>query len=239
MQSRKEGRTQKATWMNRVQVELEIKKLFALYGASQSNIPSGVSGHVKGKVYELFVLVRVIDYLRSHGFNISFSHPHQNVKFKSSPGLLHQSDPHFIARHSVTQRAFDIFLDVEFITLGTEMLGAESSDNSFCHEIDIGVYEHGLDHQRPTHEDVALAVECKALAKLEKHVVRGILGLRRELSFLAESSPSTVAVAAGNGAPEVPAWPPSEVWLCCTDPRINNYKVSTGAFGIQCLYEVP
>ncbi len=225
--------------MNKAQAETEIKNLFASYGASQANIPSGISSHVKGKVYELFVLVRVIDYLRSQGYKIEFSHPLANVIFKSSPGLLHQNDPHFIATHPDTHKAFDIFLDVEFKTLGSQIASGSSSDNSAWHEIDIGVYEPGLDNQRPPHDAVALAVECKALAKLEKHVIRGILGMRRELSYFKENSPSTIAMASGNIAPEVPAHPPSEVWLCCTDGRINNYKASTSAFGIECIHEVP
>lgn len=226
--------------MNRANAEAAIRSVFGAYGIASSTIPAGASSHARGKVYELYVLTQVIRHLRSLGYRISFSHPSGAVKFKSSPGLLKASDPHFSVSLPGHKPTFDVYVDIEFQTLGSSrMRGRALSDLSEHHEIDIGVFRHGLNNARPAHTDVALAVECKAVVSLSKAVIRGILGLRRELSLLSPPRTSVLAAIAGHSVPDVPAEPPSEVWLVTTDPNVSRYSNSPATFGIYCIHDDP
>jgi hypothetical protein len=226
--------------MNRANAEAAINSLFNSYSIPHSAIPTGHSDHVRGKVYELYVLTIVVDYLRNLGFNISFSSSAGTVQFKSSPGLLKAADPHFEVSLPGSPPSFDIYLDVEFQTMGSSKLASHSpQDLSHHHEIDIGVYTHGMDNVHPQHDEVALAVECKAVVSLPKSVIRAILGVRRELSLLDHTQSSLLAQTAGKVGATVPADPPSEVWLASTDIRVLNYQNSPGSFGIECRHEDP
>ncbi len=227
--------------MNRVNAEAAILSVFSAYGIARSAIPAGASSYVRGKVYELYVLTLVIRYLRRLGYGVSFSHPRGTVQFKASAGLLKASDPHFFAAQPGVSPSFDIYVDVEFQTLGSARLkSGATSDLSEHHEIDIGVFTYGLNNVRPAHTDVALAVECKAVVSLPKSVIRGMLGLRRELSLLASRQRRTViAQAAGRSRPTVPADPASEVWLVTTDASVSRYSNSPSEFGIRCIYKNP
>lgn len=226
--------------MNRANAEAAIRSVFRTYGIASSIIPTGPSSHARGKVYELYVLTLVIKYLRGLGYIVSFSHPRGAVQFKSSPGLLKASDPHFAVSIPGSRPSFDIYVDVEFQTFGRS-LGASTGtpDLSGHHEIDIGVFTHGLNNVRPAHSDVALAVECKAVVSLPKAVIRGMLGLRRELSLLCSHRPSILADTVGSSVTCVPANPASEVWLVTTDGNVSMYSNSPGAFGITCRHEDP
>lgn len=226
--------------MNRANAEVAIRSVFGTYGIGSSTIPTGTSSHARGKVYELYVLTLVIQYLRGLGYLVSFSHPRGAVQFKSSPGHLKASDPHFAVSIPGSRPSFDIYVDVEFQTLGRS-LGASTGtpDLSGHHEIDIGVFTHGLNNVRPAHSHVALAVECKAVVSLPKAVIRGMLGLRRELSFFSSHRPSILADTAGSCVPCVPADPASEVWLVTTDGNVQNYCSSPSQFGIECSYQNP
>lgn len=226
--------------MNRANAEAAIKSIFGTYGVASSTIPAGASSHARGKVYELYVLTQVIRHLRSLGYRIRFSRPRGAVQFKSSPGLLKASDPHFSVSLPGNNPIFDIYVDIEFQTLGSSLQArAVNPDLSEHHEIDIGVFRHGLNNVRPAHTDVALAVECKAVVSLSKAVIRGMLGLRRELSLLSPPRTSVLAAIAGHSVPDVPAEPPSEVWLVTTDPNVSRYSNSPATFGIYCIHDDP
>ncbi|WP_420963383.1 hypothetical protein [Brucella sp. IR073] len=228
--------------MNRADAEASIKSLFDKYRISHSVIPTGKSSHVQGKVYELYVLTKVVEYLQTLGYKIDFSNPNRIMKFKTKGGYLRSSDPHFEVSIPGNKPVFDIYVDVEFQTLGSSKIshsGSFSADLSHHHEIDVGVYVYGLDNVRPRHDQVALAVECKAVVSLEKAVIRGMLGLRRELSLLDPEQASILTQSARyihNGT-DVPANPPSEVWLVSTDQAVKQYRNSPKVFGIECRHE--
>lgn len=226
--------------MDRANAEAAINSVFRTYGIARSAIPAGASSHARGKVYELYVLTLVIHHLQVLGYTISFSHPRGTVQFKSSPGLLKTTDPHFGVSRPGSRPSFDIYVDVEFQTLGSSLgPSTVNSDLSAHHEIDIGVFNHGLNNIRPAHVDVALAVECKAVVSLPKSVIRGMLGHRRELSFFTSPRSSVPAQTVGSAEPYVPADPASEVWLVTTDANVSMYSNSPGAFGITCRHEDP
>jgi hypothetical protein len=219
--------------MNKTAAKLAIKSLFKRYGASRSASIKNLGKASIGKVYELYVLAELLRELRSRGYLITFSNPGSTLKFKAGPGLLKQQDPHFdISKKADQTECYQIFVNVEFKTLGTQGISA-APDYSARHELDIGVFSHGLSGY-PQHTKVALGIECKAVGKLTKQVVRGVLGLRRELSLLCEPIPSVLS--AGR---KQPANPPSELRLVTTDPRVDTYIQSPLTFGVELQWMKP
>ena len=212
-----------------------LKAVFNAIGNSLSSVPLTVRKPTAGKVYELVVLADVLSDLAARGFSASFSNPGGKVSLKAGPGQLLQSDPHFDVAVAGVIR-FQVFVSVEFSTLGSD--GAHSTDLSGRHEIDIGVFDVGCG-AHPRHDQIALAVECKAVATLTKAMVRGVLGLRRELSYLTNLQPSRLARALMHSGPGVPAEPPSEVWLVASDQNVLQYAASPGRFGVECRHVYP
>lgn len=181
-----------------------------------------------GKLYEFYVLSRTIEELRGRGFNISFSG--RILELKQSPGMIQPSDPHFRIHHPASGQRFNIYTDIEVGTLGSTISG--STGLCSYHEIDIVVVFDGV-IGRPSHEEIALGVECKSHAKFTKSIVKEVLGIKREISFYTHGSMSILAAAAQQIGPVVPSNPPLEYWLCYADPKGNQYRVSPSAFGIE------
>ena len=212
-----------------------LKDVFQAIGSSLATVPLTVRKPTAGKVYELVVLAEVLSDLAHRGFSLSFSNPGGKVSLKAGPGQLLQSDPHFdVATAGVTR--FQVFVSVEFSTLGAH--GAHATDLSGRHEIDVGVFDVGCGAY-PRHDQIALAVECKAVATLTKALVRGVLGLRRELSYVTDPRPSRLARALRRSVPSVPANPPSEVWLVASDQNVLQYAASPRRFGVECRHVHP
>lgn len=107
-----------------------------------------------------------------------------------------------------------------------------AQDDSGYHELDIAVVRFGA-RGRPLFNEIALGVECKATAVFNKSVVREVLGIRRELSFLAGMQPSALSQPTGVMQVTVPANPASELWLAYTDPKGDNYSASPSTFGVR------
>jgi hypothetical protein len=221
--------------MNCAEAEKAIKSVFSAYRAQQSSSVTAIAGSSHGKVYELWVLAQLLQELRQRHYNITYSHPGQPIAFKAAPGLLKQADPHFDIqdRYGKMER-FQIFMNIEFTTMGERSIDRLSSkDLSIYHEIDIGIFTENQSG-RPPFEAVALAIECKAVATITKAIIRGVLGLRRELSLFTNSRPTTL-----KGGKSVPANPPSELRLVTTDKRVSNYAASPATFGIDCMEMTP
>lgn len=211
-----------------------IESVFAAIGHSLAAVPLEVRKPTAGKVYEVTVLAEVLVDLRRRGFFLSFSNPHKKIELKGAAGMLDPSDPHFDVRTSPSSTvAFEVFMSVEFLTMGSA--NGSVGDLSDRHEIDVGVFDAGLSGY-PSHSHVALAVECKAVTPFTKALIRGILGLRRELSLLDAPRPSKLAVALGHFSPRVPAEPASEVWLAASDWRVSQYQGSPAHYGIICKH---
>lgn len=181
-----------------------------------------------GKLYEFYVLSRTIEELRSRGFNISFSG--KVLELKQSPGIIQPGDAHFLVVHPATGQRFNIFTDIEVGTLGSTITG--STGLCSYHEIDIVVVFDGVSG-RPSHDKIALGVECKSHAKFTKSIVKEVLGIKREISLYTDDSMSILATAARQIGPVVPSNPPLEYWLCYADPKGNQYRLSPSAFGIE------
>ena len=212
-------------------VKSEIETLIFEYEARRTTIDAEKKKLTRGKLYELFVLGRVLAELKVRGFNFSFVG--KVLELKQGPGKIQPHDGYFEGSHSAKPDKFRIYTDVEVRTLGS--LGSSSVDDSAYHEIDIVAVDEGVSGN-PTPDDLLLGVECKSTAKFTKGIVKETLGIKREISYFHEPSlPSRLATAAGTSTPVVPSWPPAEYWLVYCDPKGNNYQQSPKKFGIEYL----
>jgi hypothetical protein len=229
--------------MTRANVEAKILAAFSKFGALRMKVPSGSGVSVDGKVYELYVLADLLKQLSARGFDVEFSNPGGKLYFKAKGGYVIQNDPHFDLKSPKSASPdYQVFVNVYFTTLGSSMNSSHGSskkhDKSDYHELDIGVFVYGQTG-KPNHDKIAMAVECKAVGKFTKAITRGMLGLRRELSFLTYQKPSTLSLSTPKPPVQVPADPPSEIWLVTTDRRVSQYSASPLSFGIECKALVP
>lgn len=222
--------------MNRNQAIADIQKIFSTYKAltpADQRLLKALKRQ-KGKLYELYVLAKLVANLRKRGFKIFFKGT--SLKFKASPGAIKLSDPHFtIRKPGSTTDDFFIFVDIEVETLGYGIVG--TADLSQHHEVDIIVTTATAGYPDPV--EIALGVECKAYAHFEKGLVKEALGVRRELSVLTKPQQSILAVAIGSQAIKVSAKPASEFWLAFTDGKGLQYKQSPSAFGVEFKHLQP
>jgi hypothetical protein len=92
----------------------------------------------------------------------------------------------------------------------------------------------------PKFNEIALGVECKAVANFSKSIVKEVLGVRRELClFTGQQQPSTLTLSGGSPPENVRAAPPSEYWLAYTDPKGNQYQSSPSTFSIEFKNLIP
>jgi hypothetical protein len=219
--------------MKKTAAVAEIKKVFAMYGAQTPGDKQLLRALKKGKLYELYVLARVVEDLAGRGFKIAFHG--RNLAFKGAHGKIKASDPHFVVSKPGSLKVdFRIFVDIEFETLGRHT-GAPA-DRSSRHELDIVVVRDSVMSGYPKHSDLVFGAECKAVANVEKSLVKEALGVRRELSLLVKDKLSELTVAGGLPIVEVNANPASEFWFAFLDPDGDLYAHSPSAFGIQFKY---
>jgi hypothetical protein len=128
-----------------------------------------------------------------------------------------------------------IFVNIEFETLGCK--GAATFDNSFHHELDIVVVD--VNDGYPTFEQIWLAVECKAVANFQKGLLKEVLGVRRELSYIWQQQLSRLSAAGALPTFALRAFPASEFWFAFIDPKGLNYKESPKAFEIEFRHIEP
>jgi len=213
----------------------QIENIFKKY----NHLPKGGGGQLAGitggKLYELYVLSHVVERLHKWGFSLKFIG--NTLKFKASPGKIKLSDPHFeiTPPHPNSQKSLWLFVDIEFETLGTPRVKAK--DKSRHHEIDIVVVD--VDHGNPSFKNIFLGVECKAVAKFRKGILKEVLGIRRELSLLSDPARSLLSALTTTHLKAVPADPPSEYWLAHIDAAGDGYDDSPEAFGIDFIHLEP
>jgi hypothetical protein len=221
--------------MNKSAAQKAIKSVFKKYSGIRTSHLSVLKALSSGKLYELYVLGRVLEELRHRGFKITFVGT--TIQFKSAPGKIDPTSPHFeVFAPSSKVPDFKVFTDIEFKTFGsrpTHNVGASS-----YHEIDIAVVTADAS-DRPRYDQIALGVECKAFAKFRKSIVKEALGIRRELGLLVEKKASMLSLFPGVQQELVPADPPSEYWLAHLDPAGTAYQASPSSFGIRFENWIP
>ena len=215
--------------MNKTHAIHRIEAVFSRYKTLRSKDSAHLQALNKGKLYELYVLSELVLNLTSRGCQLAFSG--SNIEFKAAPGKINPSDPHFRVT-APNGLGYGLFVDIEFETLGISISGASvPPDRSSRHEIDLVL----VDSRRPypRFREILIGVECKCIANFSKHIVKEALGIRRELSLLANLQPSKLTLAGGLPRVYVPADPPSELWLAYDDRKGNRYRSSPSRFGID------
>jgi len=185
-----------------------------------------------GKVYELICLADVVAELKAYGFSVAFSAGAGKLAFKAAPGPVNFSYPHFDVSHP-RSGTLHMWTDIEFLTLSDNRIGVH--DLSRYHELDIALIAPVQDGDRPTIRQIILAVECKARSSGFKETAKQVLGVRRELSLLADDQPSALSRVGGPHR-MLPADPSSEFRLYHSDGRILQYTDGPQVFGIEVRY---
>jgi hypothetical protein len=154
------------------------------------------------------------------------------VPLKSSPGPINRSYPFFELRRGGNVLA-ELWTDVEFTSLSYNQRAAQRPiQRGDYHELDIVVTDPGLTG-RPAYSQIWLGVECKNTG-YTKGLLKEILGIRRELSFL--QNPKTTRFRQWPRS-QVPAEPPSCLMVFSTDAGVSQYSSPGDVFGIDFQYE--
>ncbi len=220
--------------MTKQQVKKRIERAIKLYAQAVTSkayalVPNSLTN---GKLYEAHVLSVLLERLnRTEGFRIVLVNS-QFIPLKSAPGPVNTRYPHFdLYRDGV--KVAELWTDIEFISLSYALSGtSDPLTNGDYHELDIVIIDPGVSG-RPRHDQIWLGVECKE-TDYAKKLLKEILGIRRELSILTDSTrtrflhwPRTI----------VPAKPASCLLVYSTDPAIVLYSSPGKTFGIDFHFE--
>ncbi|WP_284180398.1 hypothetical protein [Rhabdaerophilum sp. SD176] len=220
------------TW-DKAKAKTEIRKFFINHRVSAKR---AVASATDGKIYELYCLVRTLDWLKS-AYPVTIRFKGSTVDFKASPGNIDRSKSYF--EIAGLGRMLELHTDIEIQTLGSALSGG-TGDKSGYHEIDLVLIDHNVpDGQQPTHEQLFLGVECKAHTVFKKSIIRQVLGVRREISFFQESECKLELKFGGINKRRMKSNPASLYWLAFTDARGLNYSQSPGIFEIEFKHWTP
>ncbi|UII32193.1 hypothetical protein LVD17_00040 [Fulvivirga ulvae] len=190
-----------------------------------------------GKIYEAFVLSLIIQELvEKENLYITLEND-KNLTLQSGPGKIDRTKPHFSVYRTHSdycrnRKMGELWTDVEFLALSYKATKASTPTNGEFHELDI-VFTKPDVSGRPKHSDIILGVECKATA-YGKNLLREILGIRRELSYLKKRQKTHFNTWP---ALHVNANPPSCLLVYGTDPRLKNYSKPGKLFSIGFHYK--
>ena len=220
------------------QAEKEIRYLFQQYGCY---VDKSYNKFMKGKIYELYCLSRVIERLKQNKFKISIRTQSRSIDFKASPGKIDRNKSYFIVNALQTSSTFEIHTDIEIMAMEPVRRSQhmqEHKDRSACHEIDIVAIYPNLSG-RPRYDKLILGVECKSDVHFRKSILKQILGIRRILSLHRKESLSLLAKIVGRNSPIIRACPRSEYWLAYVDPKGDNYKHNPSLYDIKFHHWCP
>lgn len=154
------------------------------------------------------------------------------ITLKSAPGPINPQFPHFDL-HRNGGKIAELWTDIEFLSLSHSVNSVTRPPNAGeYHELDIVVIDPGVSG-RPRNDQVWLGVECKN-TNYKKSLLKEILGIRRELSFLA--APQSTRFLHWPRS-TVLANPPSCLLVYSTDSAISNYSSPGTLFGIDFFHE--
>jgi hypothetical protein len=221
--------------MNKQAVKQKIEALLRRFATASSQaayssvIPQSLTA---GKLYEAHVLSLVIEALSVHeGYQIVLKNS-TLLPLKSAPGPINRIYAYFELRRNGSLRA-EMWTDVEFLSLSCDQReNTYSPGKGDYHELDIIVAKSGVSG-RPRHSHIWLGVECKNTG-YTKSLLKEILGIRRELSFLRAEQPTRFTTWP---RPMVPADPPSCLIVYSTDEAVTGYCSPGAVFGIDFVHE--
>jgi hypothetical protein len=226
--------------MDKAAAEKAITGYFAKHSACMKATLTKSTG---GKIYELFCLAKTLEWLRStYGVSILLVKG-TTVNFKASPGNIDRSRSYFVI--SKGHQHLELHTDIQVKTLGASLIKGWVGKSGY-HEIDLVLIDPGVpDGDMPQHDQVVLGVECKSHAKFDKGIVKQVLGIRRELSFLSGPTESILehffgpVMHIGGDSPIVNANPASLYWVTYVDPKGDDYKISPSSFSIEFKHWQP
>ena len=184
-----------------------------------------------GKMYEAYVLALLAGQLSSReGLSLELVNGN-HIQLKSSHGPINRRYPYIEVRRAGNLMA-EMWTDVEFLTLSYSQSSRTTLTKGDYHELDILMVSPGAS-ARPRHDQVILGVECKNLS-YDKGLLKDILGIRRELSFLQDDKPT-----AFNSWPrsKVPAKPASCLLVYSSSREVLEYSNPGEVFGINFYHE--
>jgi len=215
------------------QIIQQIAAAFATYTKTSSSTASTlIPDDVKaGKLYEAHVLACLArDLTTLEGLDLLLVQG-SKIVLKGSPGPINPAYPHIeVRRHGL--HVADLWTDVEISTLSFEQSGLLVPALGHYHELDIVMVDAGTTG-RPKPRKLWLGVECKHTA-YDKSLLRQILGVRRELSFLRGPQQSNFLKWP---AALIPADPPSSLMVYCSSAAVLNYSAPGDVFGIHFVHE--
>ena len=220
--------------MTKTQIILKMKKAFAKHLKVSPALAAGLvpASITDGKLYEAHVLSKVLEKLDVTEKMALTLVGGTNIKLKSSHGPINFAYPHVELNRNGTHVA-DLWTDVEFLSLSyCSNAGSSPPTKGHYHELDLIVVQSGASG-RPKCDEIWLGVECKNTT-YQKGLLKEILGIRRELSFLQNPTKTSF-----NSWPRthVPANPPSCLMVYSTDIAVAQYSAPGTMFGIDFVYE--
>jgi len=222
--------------MNQQTVKSRITRILKTYLKPSNQNLAALIPSAKGKLYEAYILSIIARELTlKEGCKLKLVRG-KNITFKSSGGPINQSYP-YIQVWKYNQHFANIWTDIECLSLSHYIVNSPSPPSATMergeyHELDIILVPPNIKGM-PRHIDIYLAVECKD-THYEKHLLREILGVRRELSFLTDLQNTCFSKWPCN---TVAADPPSCILVYSTDSNVKYYSNPGKIYGIQFYYE--
>jgi hypothetical protein len=212
-----------------------VDKAFAALASvsDQGTVASLKATLFDGKLYELRVIAWLLGRLKHSGWTIRLIHgPH--LQLKSKPGFIKRSDPYLLATHTQSGTQVEIWSNVQFIGIGFRRANRNPAIplEPDYHELDIAVTFQNVPDGFLRAEHVLVAIECKDRF-LKKGMLREMLGLRRELSYLHSPSNPNQQIPLNGFTPITTQDPPSRLFLCTSSPPPNNYAKIAPAYAIH------
>ena len=139
-------------------------------------------------------------------------------------------------------------MDIEFIGISgrasSPSLGVQTFRKNFVHELDIAILKKNISNgRRPTFRDIYLAVECKNTQNFGKSILKQILGIRRELSFLLVRELFFLPISffhRYNINKITHRWinqyPPTEFWIYSSNSLVNSLQHVGNFWGLKFKY---
>lgn len=166
-------------------VTSKIQSVFNSALGPGTGLQASLAGVVASKLYEARVLAELLEKLTLDGY--TFVVINGSVGLKAAPGPINTAYAYIKVFSSKSHRA-NIWTDVEFVGLSSYLLAGNTSPSARgeYHELDIVVCDPKATG-RPNSDQVYVGVEAKHWAHIPKKLLREVLGVRRELSFVERS----------------------------------------------------
>lgn len=187
------------------------------------------ASHIEGKLYEAHVLAHIIEQLVTvEGCIITFISGSRPM-FKQKGGDINLHYPHFDVVDKAGNSIGKLLTDIYFHTLSYQKRTYSFRRKGDYHELDIVLVKDGITSGKPLPDEIRIAVECKN-TKLHKHIIRELLGFRRELSYVVTTGTNPTGFSAWP-AKDIAANPASVHLFFTTHPRITDFEENCRFFG--------